>query len=127
MNNTSDKLKILNIQLIGSYFFIISILISILLTYNQKLYILDKKHLFNYKQTYIISNFNRLLSLAIVIAFLYSSYQLREISKKNDSNVNLNNLDVLAASLSVVGAIIELYITSQSTTEDVLDIENPNI
>lgn len=127
MNNTNDKLKILNIQLIGSYFFIISILISISLTYNQKLYILNKKHLFTYKQTYIISNFNRILVLAIVIAFLYSSYQLREISKESDGNISLNNLDVFASILAVVGAIIELYITSQSTTEDVLDVENPNI
>ncbi len=127
MNELEEKLKIIDIQLTGSILFIVSLIVTIILTYNQRQYTLHQKPLFNTKQTYIISNLNRILSLTIVLMFLYSSYELREISKQKESNVKLNDLDVFASILSVVSAIIVLYITAKSPVEDSLDIENPNI
>lgn len=127
MNDKEKKLEILNVQTFASFLFIVSLIVTIILTYNQKQYTLNKKPIFNNKETYIISNANRILVLIIVLMFLYSSYELREISKKKGSNVMLNNLDVFASVLSVIGAIIVLYITANSPVENSLDIENPNI
>ena len=127
MKELDEKLKLLDIQIIGSIFFIVSLLISITLTLNQRKYTLHKKPLFNAKTTYLISNANRLLVLIIVSTFLYISYEQRKLAKIKGSNVNLNNLDVFAGSLSVISAIIVLYITANSPVEDALNIENPNI
>ena len=127
MKELDEKLKLLDIQIIGSIFFIVSLLISITLTLNQRKYTLHQKSLFNAKTTYLISNANRLLVLIIVSTFLYISYEQRKLAKIKGSNVNLNNLDVFAGSLSVISAIIVLYITANSPVEDALNIENPNI
>lgn len=127
MNELDEKLKLLDTQIVGSIFFIVSLLVSILLTLNQRKYTLHQKPLFNAKTTYLISNANRLLVLIIVSTFLYISYKQRELAKIKGSNVNLNNLDVFAGSLSVINAIIVLYITVNSPVEDALNIENPNI
>ncbi|MBE6144970.1 MAG: hypothetical protein E7169_05290 [Firmicutes bacterium] len=126
MREIEEKLKLLDIQIIGSVSFIASIIISIILTYNQRLYTLKQKTIFNRKQTYIISNFNRILVLIIVTSFLYNSYEQKKLAEEKNSNVTLNNLDIVASSLSVVSAIIVLYITAKAPVEDALDIENPN-
>lgn len=127
MDKTTDKLKILDLQAIASLLFIVSLITTIVLTYNQSKYTLHQKPLFSKKETYIISNLNRILVLIVVLIFLYSSYKLREIAKQKNSNIKLNDLDVFASALSVVGACIVLYITAISPVEDALAIENPNI
>ena len=65
--------------------------------------------------------------LIVVISFLYTSYEFKKIAEEKGSNVALNELDVFAATLSVISAIIVLYITANSPVEDSLNIENPNI
>ena len=127
MREIEEKIKLLDIQIIGSILFIITLLISITLNYSQRQYTLYRKPLFNAKTTYVISNINRILVLIIVLAFLYTSYEFKKIAEEKDSNVALNELDVFAATLSVISAIIVLYITANSPVEDALNIENPNI
>lgn len=127
MNDLNKKIKILDIQTIGSILLIISVIVTLVLTYNQKKYTLHAKPIFDRKTTYIISNSNRVFALIIVLLFLYSSYQLREIAKKKNSDIKLNDLDVTASILSVISAIIALYITAKSPIENALSIENPNI
>lgn len=127
MKETEEKLKLLDTQIIGSIFFIITLLVSILLTINQRNYTLNKKPLFNAKTTYVISNANRIVVLCIVITFLYISYKQKKLAEAKDSNVTLNNWDLFAGTLSVISAIIVLYITINSPVEDALNIENPNI
>ena len=127
MRELEEKLKLLDIQIISSVFFIVGLIVSIILTLNQRKYTLHQKPIFNAKTTYIISNANRILILIIVSVFLYISNEQRKLAKAKNSNVNLNNLDVFAGSLSVISAIIVLYITFNSPVEDALNIENPNI
>lgn len=127
MREIEEKLKLLDIQIIGSILFIVSLFVSILLNINQRKYTLHKKPLFNAKTTYLISNFNRILVLAIALSFLYTSYEFKKIAEEKGSNVALNELDVFSSVLTVVGAVIVLYITAKSPVEDALNIENPNI
>ena len=127
MREIEEKIKLIDIQIIGSIVFIITLLVSITLNYSQRNYTLYKRPLFDRKTTYIISNINRILVLIVVISFLYTSYEFKKIAEKKDSNIALNELDVFAATLSVISAIIVLYITANSPVEDSLNIENPNI
>lgn len=127
MREIEEKLNLLDIQIMGTILFIVSLFVSILLNVNQRKYTLHQKPLFSAKTTYLISNFNRLLVLAIALSFLYTSYEFKKIAEKKGSNVALNDLDVFASTLTVVGAIIVLYITANSPVENALDIENPNI
>ena len=127
MREIEEKIKLIDIQITGSFIFIITLLVSITLNYSQRNYTLYKKSFFNRKTTYIISNINRILVLIVVISFLYTSYEFKKIAEEKDSNVALNELDVFAATLSVISAIIVLYVTANSPVEDSLNIENPNI
>lgn len=127
MKETEEKIKLLDTQIIGSIFFIGTLVVSILLTINQRNYTLNKKTIFSAKTTYIISNANRIVVLCVVITFLYISYKQKKLAEVKDGNVVLNNLDVFAGTLSVISAIIVLYITINSPVEDALNIENPNI
>ena len=127
MREIEEKIKLIDIQIIGSIVFIITLLVSITLNYSQRNFPLYKKPLFNRKTTYIISNINRILVLIVVLAFLYTSYEFKKIAEEKDSNVALNELDLFASILSVISAIIVLYITANSPVEDSLNIENPNI
>lgn len=127
MREIEEKIKLIDIQIIGSIVFIITLLVSITLNYSQRNYTLYKRPLFDRKTTYIISNINRIVVLIVVISFLYTSYEFKKIAEEKGSNVALNELDVFAATLSVISAIIVLYITANSPVEDSLNIENPNI
>ena len=127
MRETEEKLKLLDIQIIGTILFIGSLLVSILLNRNQRKYTLKQKPLFNVKTTYLISNLNRILVLGIALSFLYTSYEFKKLAEEKDDNVTLNKLDVLASTLTTIGAVIVLYITANSSVEDALNIENPNI
>lgn len=127
MRNLDEKVKLIDIQLTGSILFVCSLIVTIVLTYNQRQYTLNRKPLFTYKQTYIISTLNRVLVLLIVLSFLYTSYEFREIAIYENSDVELNDLDVFASILTVISAIIVLYITASSSLDTVLDIENPNV
>ena len=125
MNNKEEKY--INIQLYALIFTLISVFISFLLTYNQKLEIKELKTLFNSKQTFKIAKFNRTLILILGIIFLYVNYQLYKISKKENENLKPYILQIFASILTVITALTTLYVIFLSNKGDVSDIENPII
>ena len=68
------SLKAIDIQFYTLFFSLTSIVISLILTYNQKLIKENKKTLLNDKHSYNLSLFNRVLILSIAIIFLYVNY-----------------------------------------------------
>ena len=69
------KVQLLNYQLIISGLFIISLVISIILTYDQKQETLDEQRLFSEKFDKYLNLFNRIFALSIIVAILYINYQ----------------------------------------------------
>lgn len=122
-----EEEKYLDIQIIALIFTLISVIISLLLSYNQKLEIQGSKTLFTSKKTFQITKYNRLLILILGITFLYINYNLYKISKKEGENLKPYELQILASILTVITALITLYVVSLSNKGEVADIENPII
>ena len=107
---------------------IISVIISIILSLNEKCYLQKKQPIFKPRQALNLSKFNRILILIIALVFLVVNYRLREISKEENEDLKSYNLQIIASYLVVISAIITLYVVfiynEQLTTSDV---ENPII
>ena len=123
-----EEINILNIQLLTSLIVIITVTISLLLTYNQKLNLQNKKTIFNKKQTHNISYTNRLIILITAITFLYINYKLYEISKKEGEDLKVYYLQIIASILTTIAALIVFYVVSiEPAGDEISDIENPVI
>lgn len=128
MKNNKEKIKLLNIQLITSLIVIVTVTISLILTYNQKLNLKNKKTIFNKKQTHNISYINRLTILITSIIFLLINYKLYQISKKEGEDLLVYNLQIIASILTTIASIIVFYVVSiEPTGDNISDIENPVI
>ena len=128
MKNRQEEISLLNMQLITSIIVIVTVTLSIILTYNQKLNIENKKTIFTKKQTHNISYINRLVILITAIIFLFINYKLYEISKKEGEDLKVYYLQILASILTTIAAIIVLYVVSiEPSGDEISDIENPVI
>lgn len=128
MSNEEKEIIAIYAQIIVSAISVIEIIVSILLLYNEKLEIKGEKTLFNAEQTQKISVFNRTFILATAIIFLIINYALYKISKEQGENLKPYELQIVASYLTIIAAIITLYIVLNPTNEgQVVDVENPII
>ena len=128
MKNRQEEINLLNIQLITSLIVIVTVTISLILTYNQKLDLQNKKTIFTKKQTHNISYINRLTILITTSIFLFINYKLYLISKKEGEDLLVYYLQITASILSTIAALIVFYVVTRETTGDeISDIENPVI
>lgn len=123
------KLQLLNYQMIISGLFIISLLISILLTYDEKQQTLNEKSIFSNKFDKYLNLFNRIFALSIIIAILYINYQDYKINKNTKTNIKPLEHQIIASVFSVISAIIVLYVVIENWYENpnITSIENPTI
>ena len=122
-----EEIEAINIQLIALVFTVITAIISIIITYNQKLEIQEKEPLFTPKDSLKITLFNRKLILILSFVFLYVNLVLKQISKEEGEDLKPYNLQIIASLFIIVSGIIALYVVSLSNTENVSDVENPVI
>lgn len=128
MSNEEKEIIAIYAQIIVSAISVIEIIVSILLLYNEKLEIKGEKTLFNAEQTQKISVFNRTFILVTAIIFLIINYALYKISKEQGENLKPYELQIVASYLTIIAAIIALYIVLNPTNEgQVVDVENPII
>lgn len=122
-----EEIDTINIQLVALVFTVITAIISIFITYNQKLELENKETIFSPEESLKLTLFNRKLILLISFVFLYVNYILLNISKEEGENLKPYKLQILASLFIIVSGIIALYVVSLSTTENVGDVENPVI
>ena len=103
MNNKNKEIKLINLSIIAITIFIITLLISLLLNYNEKLKLENKKLIFDEKQGIYISLINRTIVLIIALYFIYNSYIRQKIDNKDDFN---SNLELLAAFLAFISLFL---------------------
>lgn len=128
MSNEEKEIIAIYAQIIVSAISVIEIIVSILLLYNEKLEIKGEKTLFNAEQTQKISVFNRTFILVTAIIFLIINYALYKISKEQGENLKPYELQIVASYLTIIAAIITLYIVLNPTNEgQVVGVENPII
>ena len=122
-----EEIDTINIQLVALLFTLITAIISIIITYNQKLELEKKETILSPKDSLKLTLFNRKLILLISFVFLYVNFTLLKISKEEGENLKPYKLQILASLFIIVSGIIALYVVSLSTTENVGDVENPVI
>ena len=134
MNVTTEKeINIVNNQLIALFIFIISLIVSILLTYNEKLRLENRELLFNEKLNITISLINRIVVVLLGIYFIYDAFERKKLNnetgKRSIPNSNSNdNLQILASCAAFLSSLISLYIiliNLKNVNFDVSGVEEP--
>lgn len=114
-----EKINLLDLNMLASSVFIITIAVSIILMYNEKLILLGKKPIFNKNDQKTIQDTNRLMLLIVVIAFVYIEYRrykLAEIFESvNNQNSSFVKLVVSEIQLIIVIVLIILPIIYPDT------------
>lgn len=123
----NEEIKAVDIQLIALFITIISTIISIVITYNQKLDLENKDTILDSKEAFKITKFNRILILILGIVFLYVNIKLYNISKEEGEDLKSYTLQIIASTLVIISGIIALYVVNLSETENLVDVENPVI
>ncbi len=103
------EIDILNIQFIATLFFILSLVISLILNYNEKLRFYNKSFLSD-DLVRKLSLFNRVLIVILGFIFLYCNF----ITENN----KYINLQICANVLSIISALIVLYVVYVSQNND---------
>lgn len=124
-----EELKSLNYQLITSVLFIISIIISIFLTYDQKRETSGKKRIFTEEFDRNLNLFNRIYALIIILIILYININDYELSKIKGRNIKSSYHQIIGSLFSVISALIVLYVVIENFYENpnITSIENPII
>lgn len=120
-----EEIDAINIQLLALFIVLITDIISIITTYNQKLDLENKDTILTSKELYKVTLFNRKLILVLSLVFLYVNYKLYNISKKEGEDLKSYTLQIIASLLVIASGIIALYVVKLSDKGNIADIENP--
>jgi len=113
-----EKIKLIDYQIISTVIFVITTILSIILLYNQKLGILNKKPIFSTKESKTINLSNSTVVLIIVLFLQYINYKSKEISEFEMKNIGPINLDINSKYLLIIASIISLYSAYINPTSD---------
>lgn len=128
--NKKEEVFLLDLQLISSSIFIIASIVSLLITYDEKLTVTNRKKLFTTKEALNISFYNRIVILVVVVTSLYVGYK-NYINEKNGTVAKYKSSLLLSTNvLTLISAIVILFVSYLNKNEQSLtvsDIENPLI
>ncbi len=126
MNTTEKELKAVNEQIIATILFLGTIIVSLSLSIDRRQKILNKKAIYSNEKAQNIAIINRIIVVFIVLIYLQIDKENLDITKEKQNQTNLANLQIIAELITLIAALIALYITYNSKTEDI-SIENPEI
>ena len=126
MNTTEKELKAINEQIIATILFLGTIIVSLSLYIDRRQKILKKKAIYSNEKARNIAIINRIIVVFIVLIYLQIDKENLDITKEKQNQTNLANLQIIAEIITLIAALIALYITYNSKTEDI-SIENPEI
>jgi uncharacterized membrane protein YbhN (UPF0104 family) len=125
MSNKEKESLLITIQIISSIVSIGTVIISIILLYNEQLEINNEEPFLDAEAAQKLTTFNRIL---ILIIFLVINYILYDISKEEGEDLKPYKLQIIASYFSLFAASIALYVVLlQRSGEQVVDVENPII
>lgn len=127
MDNTKEEINAIDIQLFALFIVLVSDIISIVTTYNQKLDLENKETQLDSKQLFKVTLFNRILIIVLSFVFLYVNYKLYKISKEEGEDLKPYILQIVASLLIIASGFVALYVVKLSDTENIVDVENPII
>lgn len=125
-----QETSILKGQLLGSAVYIIVLVLSIVILYNQILVTEGEEGFLDTETVSDINILNRVVVFILVLYFLYTSYTNLENAKEQGKETEYLNLQFIASLLTVVSAIIVLYVAFQQSNKSFVPLsttENPNL
>lgn len=130
MNTKQKEINLLNIQMLTTIIYVGSLFVSLSLTYNDRQSLLNKKNIYNEKQSQKISIGNRWLVLLLTFSYLFINYKNTNLAKEKGQKLWPFYLQVFSSELSTLAAIIVLYVVIKTEGEQysiVSSIENPTL
>ena len=124
------EIKLLDFQIILTVIYVGSLILSIFITYNDRIELSDNRNIFSKKQAKNYSIFNRILVLILTLAFLFINYENFKITKQKGENTDNSYLQIVASEISTLATIIVLYVVLKSAGEDytiISGVENPSL
>ena len=118
MNTTNKEIDNFNLQIIASLLFIISIIISIILTYSEELEIFNVNMIDKDKRNKINIG-NRLFAIFIVCLFLYSSFVALDIVKEKNGNLDEQYIRIFINLITLGLALLTLYVSVKYQNSDI--------
>lgn len=127
-NKQTEEIKLIDGQIIASLLFGISLILSILLLYNQRKNILEEEPLFDHHQTNQLALMNKLLAIILLGYFLYVSY-ITYIDNKGTKGEEDAGLQLLSSTLVFIASLVTLSVILKNYqgTIPFVDIENPEV
>ena len=126
-NYDLEEAKLLRWQFGLSLLFIFTLIVSLTLTYNQILIHEKKKPLYTNKTSEDLLKLNRTLALIISIGFLYINYIDKGIKEEHNLDLKTANLQIDAGILSLLSAIIVLYVAFMGDGATALEIGRAHV
>lgn len=123
-----EQLFIIDGQLIASILYILSFVATIIVIVNQRKLALNEKGFLTVEESQIIITLNKIFILLLLLLFVYLNYKSRKLAENTNQDTNSLNLQIIASIISLVPALIGLYvvITDFSATNfQTAEIENP--
>lgn len=125
MNSNKKETQLLYIQMYGSILFIITIIVSTILTYNNIKKNTNEKKIFSEYTENEINLTNRIVITILVIIFTYINYCFYQINKQKNKS-NLSKQELIASILTLISGFILLNTTIKSIENNINNINNIN-
>lgn len=122
------QLKIIDGQLIGCILYIISLIVSIIIIFNQRKSALNKEQFLTGRESQILALANKIFILFLILLFLYLNYEAYQLAKDTNQDTSALELQIVASILSTAVGLIGLYVVAtnfQNTNLQTAEIENP--
>lgn len=128
MNTNNKQNKLLQLQIYASIFFIITIFVSIILTYNNLQKQRNQKPIFTNLTENQINFLNRIVITILAIIFTYINYSFYQISKQKN-NETIQKDEFIASIFTLIAGFILLSTTIQTVKNNIqnTDTETPII
>ena len=120
----NKQLKLTNYDILASILFIGTIIVSILISYNNKLKLEKKTPLFDVKLEKEILIFNKIIVLFIVIFFLYLNYERLRLAEEKNLDTKTLKIQLIPSILALISAIIILSLVLKKGNNDISLNEN---
>jgi len=123
------ELSLLNYQIITSVLFVISLIISIILTYDERQQLLKEPRLFSETFDKYLNLFNRIFALLIIVVILWINYETYKIKEQKGGNIAPFRHQIYASIFSVISAVIVFYVVIENwySNPNITSIENPTV
>lgn len=129
---STEKLHLIDCQIIANIIFIITVIVAIIFLYNQRLILLDEEPLFSENTSLKTSYYTKIIVIILLVYFLYVGYVNYE-DTKNSENFNKDEITnafiiLLSNALVLIAGLMSLYViyvNYKKGESEFINVENP--